>query len=68
MKLVDDFRSAWRWFSMQCMAWALALQGAWEFCPPELKAGVPPRAVTVITLALLVMGLIGRLVKQEPKP
>lgn len=67
MKLVDDARRAWRWFSMQCMALALALQVAWETMPPELQAGVPPRAVSVITWALLVLGIVGRLVKQEPK-
>lgn len=64
MKLVDDARRAWRWISVQCMALALALQGAWEACPDELKTGIPPRTVTIITLALLVLGIVGRLVKQ----
>jgi hypothetical protein len=65
MRLVDDARRAWRWLSVQCMALALALQGAWEILPEELKSGVPPRAVTFITLSLLVLGILGRLVKQE---
>lgn len=65
MKLVDDFRKAYKWFSMQCMALALALQGAWEFIPDDLRSGVPPRAVTVITLGLLVLGIVGRLIKQD---
>lgn len=68
MRLVDDVKSAYRWFSMQCMGLALALQGAWEVVPEDMKAGIPPRAVTVITVGLLVLGLIGRLVKQESKP
>lgn len=65
MTLVDNWRSAWKWISVHCMAWALALQGAWELCPADLKAGLPPKLVTVVTVALLVLGILGRLVKQE---
>lgn len=67
MRLVDDARRAWRWFSVQCMTLALVLQGAWEAMPDDLKSGIPPRAVTLITLALLVLGIVGRLVKQDEK-
>jgi hypothetical protein len=68
MKLVDDARRAWRWISVHCMAWAIAVQGAWEVVPPEMRSGIPPRAVTAITVALLVLGIVGRLVKQGDKP
>lgn len=67
MKLVDDAKRAWTWFSVQCMGLALALQGAWEVIPDDLKTGVPPRAVTFITLSLLVLGIVGRLIKQDEK-
>lgn len=67
MKLVENWRSAWRWISVHCMIWAAAIQGAWEVCPPDLKAGMPPKLVTYVTLALLALGVAGRLVKQEPK-
>lgn len=65
MKLVDDAKKAWSWFSVQAMAWAIAIQGAWEFVPDDMKAGIPPKLVTWITLALLVLGIAGRLVKQK---
>jgi hypothetical protein len=65
MKLVDDAKSAWRWFSVQAMALALAIQGAWEVLPADMKAGIPPQYVTYITLLLLAMGIAGRLVKQD---
>lgn len=68
MKLVDDARRAWRWFSVQCMGLALALQGTWEALPDEMKTGIPPRTVTIITVSLLVLGIVGRLVKQDDKP
>lgn len=68
MKLVNDVRRAWRWFSVQAMLWAAAIQGAWEFAPADLKAGMPPKLVTIVTVTLLALGIAGRLVKQEPKP
>ena len=68
MKLVDEVKQAWRWISVQCMAWAIAIQGAWEAAPDDLKAGIPPKLVTYVTLALLGLGIVGRLVKQGDKP
>jgi hypothetical protein len=65
MKLVDDFKSAWRWFSVQAMFLAFVLQGAWEAVPADMKASIPQQYVTYITLFLLAMGIAGRLVKQE---
>lgn len=65
MKLVDDARRAWRWFSVQAMVAAGVLQAAWEVMPVDLKAGIPPKLVTWITLALLALGIVGRLVKQD---
>ena len=62
--LVEDWKRAWRWFSVQAMAAALALQGAWASLPDEMKAHVPGWLVTVLSLALLLLGLFGRLVKQ----
>jgi hypothetical protein len=71
MRFVDDARRAWRWFSVHCMAAAVAVQGAWEFIPDDMKAGFPPKVVSAVTVGLLVLGIAGRLVKQtptEPKP
>jgi hypothetical protein len=67
MTLVEDARSAWRWFSVQSMVVAGAIQGAWLFIPEDLKASIPADIVQGVTLALLAFGVAGRLVKQEPK-
>lgn len=67
MKLVDDARQAWRWFSVQAMGIAFALQGTWAFVPDDLKQNVPKWLVTSITMTLLVCGVVGRLIKQEKK-
>jgi hypothetical protein len=65
MKLVDDVRSAWKWISVQSMALGLAIQGAWEVIPSDLKAGFSEKHVRWTAMVLLVIGIIGRLVKQE---
>jgi hypothetical protein len=65
MRLIDEWRGAWRWFSMQAMALAAALQGAWAALPDDMRQHVPGRIVTAATLALLVLGIGGRLVKQK---
>jgi protein-S-isoprenylcysteine O-methyltransferase Ste14 len=65
MKFVDDVKDAWRWFSVQAMALALALQGAWEVLTPEMRTSIPPQYVTWGTLFLLALGIGGRLVKQK---
>lgn len=65
MKFIDDAKRWWRMFSMQAMGAALAIQGAWEVIPPDMKAGIPHQWVTRVTAALLVLGMVGRLVKQD---
>ena len=64
MKLIDNARESWKWFSMQAMTLAGALQGAWMYIPEDLKSNVPANMVNILTLALLAAGVVGRLVKQ----
>lgn len=65
MKFVEDAKSAWRWFSVQAMTAAAALQGGWLMLPEDLRASVPDNAVKAVTVAILALGIIGRLVKQD---
>jgi len=68
MKLVENAKQAWRWFSVQAMALAVAIQGAWMFIPDDMKASIPKGVVEGVTIALLVLGVAGRVVKQADKP
>ena len=63
-KLIDDWRNAWKWISVNAMVAAGAIQGAWLQIPEDLKAHVPPQLVSGATIALLVLGVAGRLIKQ----
>ena len=67
MRLVDDVRHFWKWFSVQAMALAVAVQGAWTAFSDDLKQNVPHWLVTALSLMLLAAGIAGRLIKQDRK-
>ena len=66
--LVEDWRSAWKWISVNCMVVPGAIQGAWLYIPDDLKQSLSPHLVSGITIALLALGLAGHLKKQEKPP
>lgn len=64
MKLVDDWRDAWKWLSMNCMVLATAIQGTWIAIPDNMRSTIPANWVHALTIALLIAGVGGRLIKQ----
>jgi hypothetical protein len=64
MKLVTNASRAWRWFSVQAMTVAIALQAGWQAIPPDLAERIPGEWVTGLSIAVLVLGIVGRLVDQ----
>lgn len=65
MTLVENAKESWKWFSMQAMTGAGALQGAWVAIPQDLRDNVPQNLVHYITLGLVILGVAGRLIKQK---
>lgn len=65
MHLVPDWRSAWRWFSVQALAVIAALPLAWASLPPEVTEWVPPAWRMPIIVALAICGIIGRVIDQS---
>ena len=68
MKLIEGWKSAYRFISVQAMLVAGAIQGAWLFVPDDLRASIPQTWLQGITLMLMVAGVAGRLVKQKETP
>lgn len=64
MKLVSDWKQAYKWFSTQAMVGAISLQATWVNLPPDLKHSIPDKYVTYFTIAIMVFGVVGRLVDQ----
>jgi hypothetical protein len=67
MTLVEEWKGAWRWVSMQAMAATMAIQMVWTGLPDDLKRHLPEKLVTALSLGLLLVGICGRLVRQEKK-
>lgn len=60
MKLIDNWKEAYKWASTRCMALAIAVQGTWMFIPDDLKSSAPHWVAPTITVVLLILGLGGR--------
>lgn len=65
MNLIDNWRQAWRFLSVQAMALAIALQGVWINLPDDLRAHIPDKIALSVTAGILVLGLIGRVFQQR---
>jgi di/tricarboxylate transporter len=64
MKLVDDARRAWRWFSVQALAVLAVVPLIWGELPPEVTALIPAGWHPYILAGVAVAGIMGRLVDQ----
>lgn len=64
MKLVQDVKDAWKWFSVQAMVVAGALQATWLVLPADMKSNLPEPVIQWSVVAMLVFGVVGRLVDQ----
>lgn len=68
MKLVPDWRQAWRWFSVQALAAIIAFPIVWSTLPPEVREHVPDTWLPWIMLLIAIGGLLGRLKDQSKAP
>ena len=67
MKLVPDWRNAWRWFSVQALALQGAAATAWLTVPDDMRASVPQEWLAAGAVVLAVLGILGRFVDQEAR-
>ena len=65
VRFVEGARKAWRWWSVQAMALAVAIQAGWQAMPEDLAARLPDGWVTGLSIVVLALGIIGRLVRQD---
>lgn len=65
MTLVPNWKSAWKWFSMQMIALAGAVQIAVLAFPAEIKAWLPDSVTHWTAAGLLGAAVLGRLVDQS---
>lgn len=66
--LVDDWHKAWKWFSVQIMVLAGAINYGWAYIPAEFKSAIPPERLSQMTYALLGLAVFARILRQTPQP
>ena len=67
MKFIDNARATWRHYSTIALTAASGVQAAWISIPNEIKENLPEivaHSVSWISLAIVVLGLFGKFVKQ----
>jgi hypothetical protein len=64
MKLIPNWRKAWRMFSVQSMAISQAALLTWVSLPDRFQNEVPIKFVIVFAAVMLFLGTVGRLVAQ----
>lgn len=64
IRLIPNWRRAWRMLSVQAQATALAVLGGWQAMPDDMRAVVPAGVVFSLAMGLLVTGIVGRLIDQ----
>jgi len=67
MKLIDEWKHCWKWLSIQFPAVNVAFLSTWAMLPPKFQDAIPLSWVIGIAVAMIVLGMIGRLVDQQPK-
>lgn len=65
MKLVHDWKQAWRWFSVQALALVALLPVVWPSLPPQVTAWVPEEWRPWVVVVIAIGGIAGRLIDQN---
>lgn len=68
LKLVDDYRQAWKWFSVQAIALLSVLPSVWLSLPEEWRDAVPDGWKIAGCLLVGAAGIYGRIVDQRKPP
>ena len=65
MRLVDNARNFWKWFSVQALAVLGIIAAVWPVLPPEAQALVPEPWRPWVLVAVAVGGIFGRVIDQS---
>lgn len=68
MRLVTEWRSAWKWLSVQFVAAAGTVQLSVLAFPETIRQYLPDWLTHALAVALLAGAVLGRLIDQKAKP
>jgi hypothetical protein len=64
MRLTEDWKDAWKWFSVQLPIVNTAFLTTWAALPAKFQDILPVGVVIGIAVALLIAGVVGRVINQ----
>ena len=67
MKLIDEWHQAWKYLSVQANVLGGAMASAYATFYPQLKETISPTTMGYLTGAVFVLGIVGRVISQQPK-
>lgn len=67
MKLVDNWKQCWKWYSMHPQWVQTAAVGTWVNMPGDWRAAFPAKYLVVLCASMMVIGMLGRLIDQNKK-
>lgn len=65
MKLVENAKAAWKWYSVQALGVLTVVPIVWIELPADIKAHIPDEWMPYVVSAVALGGLIGRLKAQS---
>jgi hypothetical protein len=66
MTLITDWKKSLSFYCMQAMAACASMQVAYLAMPAEAKATIPSNTLQYATIGVLVLGMVGRILSQDP--
>lgn len=67
MKLVTNWKSAWRWFSVHLILFLAVVPEVWLYLPAEWKQSLPSDFLSKLTMVVGGLAVFARMVSQEKK-
>lgn len=61
----EDWKKAYKFISIQAIAFAMAVQEVWPLIPADMKSHLPEGFVKWLTIGLLVVSVFGVMIKQK---
>jgi hypothetical protein len=65
LRLVKDWRQAWKWLSVQAMLISSAILSTWALLPEDMKARLPHDIGLWAAIVTLGAGVVGRVIDQN---
>jgi uncharacterized membrane protein len=67
MKLIEDWKQAWTWFSVHALAILAILPMVWLNLPADVKTYIPTKYGLIVVMLVAIGGIAGRVIDQKPK-